>query len=70
MKACQSSIKQSTPTKGEKKVQDGRTQVLTNEEYAKEGGPLREWEQIKHLKPPMPPLSPTHSYFSLPTNIN
>jgi hypothetical protein len=29
------------PTKGKKKVQDGRTQVLANNETSKEGRPLR-----------------------------
>jgi len=38
------------PTKGEKKVQDGRTQVLANEESSKEGGLLQEQEQTKYPK--------------------
>jgi hypothetical protein len=39
------------PTKGKKKVQDGKTQVLANEESSKEGEPLREQEQIMKLPP-------------------
>jgi hypothetical protein len=50
MKTCQSSIKQSIPTKGEKKVQDGSTQDLANEESSKQGGLLQEQEQIKYPK--------------------
>jgi len=38
-------------TKGEKKLQDGRTQVLANKESSKEGEPLGEWEQIKYPEP-------------------
>jgi hypothetical protein len=39
-------------TKGEKKVQDGRTQVLANEELFKRGRTARgTWEQIKDLNP-------------------
>jgi hypothetical protein len=41
------------PTKRKKKVQDGKTQVLANEESSKEGEPLREQEQIMKL-PPQP----------------
>jgi hypothetical protein len=60
MNTCESSIKQSTKqrnktkhtTKGEKKVQDGRTQVLANEELFKRWWTARRtWEQIKHLNP-------------------
>jgi hypothetical protein len=36
------------PTKGDKKVQDGRTQVLANEKSSNEGTLQREWEQIKY----------------------
>jgi hypothetical protein len=43
------------PTKGRKKVQDGRTQVLTNKESSKERGPLGEWEQ--QIKYPTTPHS-------------
>jgi hypothetical protein len=39
------------PTKGKKKVQDGKTQVLANEESSKEGEPLREQEQIMKRPP-------------------
>jgi hypothetical protein len=39
------------PTKGEKKLQDGRTQVLANKESSKECEPLGEREQIKYLEP-------------------
>jgi hypothetical protein len=39
------------PTKGEKKLQDGRTQVLANKESSKEGEPLGEREQIKYPEP-------------------
>jgi hypothetical protein len=39
------------PTKGEKKLQDGRTQVLANKESSKEDEPLGEWEQIKYPEP-------------------
>jgi hypothetical protein len=42
MKTCQMSIKQNTQQRGERKVQDGRTQVLAKGEYFKEGGSLRE----------------------------
>ncbi len=42
------------PTKGKKKVQDGKTQVLANEESSKEGELLREQEQIMTLPPPKP----------------
>jgi len=42
------------PTKGKKKVQDGETQVLANEESSKEGEPLREQEQITNLPPAHP----------------
>jgi hypothetical protein len=37
MKTCQSSINTKHPTKGKKKVQDERTQVLANKESSKEG---------------------------------
>jgi hypothetical protein len=40
------------PTKGKKKVQDGKTQVLANEESSKEGELLREQEQTMKLLPP------------------
>jgi hypothetical protein len=36
---------------GVKKVQDGRTQVLTTKESSKEGKPLEEGEQIKYPNP-------------------
>jgi hypothetical protein len=49
MYRCQSSIKTKHPTKGKKKVQDGRTQILTNNETSKEGTPPREEGQIKYL---------------------
>jgi hypothetical protein len=42
IKTYQSSIKQSTQQRGKKKVQDGRTQVLANQKFFKEGRPLRE----------------------------
>jgi len=45
-------IKRKHPTKGDKKAQDERTQVLANEESSKDGGLLREWEQIKYSSPP------------------
>jgi hypothetical protein len=35
------------PIKWEKKYQDGRTQVLANEESSKEGRLIGKWEQIK-----------------------
>jgi hypothetical protein len=43
------------PTKGDQKVQDGRTQVLANEKTSDEGILQREWEQIKY------PRSQAHS---------
>jgi hypothetical protein len=39
------------PTKGEKKLQDGRTQVLANKEFSKEGETRGEREQIKYPEP-------------------
>ncbi len=57
MKTCQSLKKTKHPTKGKKKVQDGKTQVLANEESSKEGEPLREQEQIMKLPP-----TPTQSH--------
>jgi hypothetical protein len=52
MNTCQWLRKQSTTQRGRKKVQDGKTQVLANEESCKEGEPLREQEQIMKLPPP------------------
>jgi hypothetical protein len=43
------------PTKGDKKVQDGRTQVLANKKSSDKGILQREWEQIKY------PRSQAHS---------
>jgi hypothetical protein len=42
MKTCQMSIKQNTQQRGQKKKQDGRTQVLAKGKYFKTGGSLRE----------------------------
>ncbi len=43
------------PTNGDKKVQDGRTQVLANKKSSDKGILQREWEQIKY------PRSQAHS---------
>jgi hypothetical protein len=43
------------PTKGDQKIQDGRTQVLANEKTFNEGILQREWEQIRY------PRSQAHS---------
>jgi hypothetical protein len=48
-------------TKGKKKVQDGRNQVLANKETSKEGQITREWEQIKYPNPYNSPPPPTPS---------
>ncbi len=39
-------------TKGEKKIQDERTQVMAKENSSKKGGLLEKWEQIKYLNLP------------------
>jgi hypothetical protein len=49
MKTFQSSIKQNTQPRERQEVQNGKTQVLANEESSKEGGLLGELEQIKHM---------------------
>jgi hypothetical protein len=43
------------PTMKDKKVQDGRTQVLTNKEPSKKGNLVRGIGTIQVLDPPSPP---------------
>ncbi len=65
MNTCQWLRKQSTTQRGRKKVQDGKTQVLANEESCKEGEPLREQEQIMKLPPPTQSNEKHNAFFEI-----